>query len=469
MTVSIPRRLRLRWWHLAIATVVLLGAALIATAYAWRAMGRGQYLAVVEQLRAAGQPASVDDFVALAPAVDRAVQDAWDAWQKRYAAGPNSFLNAVSNHYKVWDAWIAGPGPRPTAVDALLSGTAADFADAVRLLRSGRLVLSGFGWMAKDLPPDKRRMPFTAALTLPNLLSTRELAEWLHHAAVLAEDPRQHLADLDALMVAMGRPATLIEAMIQVAVANIRDRAYLELALLDRLPVEARERWLAEAPRALHVVGDGFTGESALFAHGFAGMLDQSATPFPVITMNSGWQSAWFSAGVWLTGYQDCAVMAEVETHIGQRLRGERPDAWPTWEQIRPRLSVLGRIAVPNLFESAISAVQADAAQRMARLAARVVALARAGALPVDQAALLTALGDPGALAASGDLLGLRYEVPAPGRFRLVVDPASPIPGFDDPTRMPQRSKLAGTPPAKVPLVLRGEGGAIEIQLPPVR
>ena len=77
MTAPNPRRLQIKWWHLAIATVVLLIAALITTAYAWRAIGRGQYLAVVEQLRAAGKPASVDEFVAMAPPTLSAPKTRW--------------------------------------------------------------------------------------------------------------------------------------------------------------------------------------------------------------------------------------------------------------------------------------------------------------------------------------------------------------------------------------------------------
>jgi hypothetical protein len=475
MTVSIPRRLRIRWWHLAIATVVLLIAALIATAYAWRAMGRGQYLAVVEQLRAAGRPASVDDFVALAPPVDRPLQDAWDAWQKRRSSGssaasyPIDLGGSLGRQQKAWDAWVVGQGPRPADVEAIIARFAPDQADALRLLRQGGLVLSGFGWMAKDLPPDKRSLPFTSALTLPNLLVVREVAVWLHHAAVLAEDPRQHLADLDALVAAMERPATLIDAMIALAIANIRDRTYIELALLGRLPDEARQRWLAEPAHNLRLVGDGFAGESALFGHGMAAMIDHDLTPIPFIVENRDWQGFWFGAVIWTTGFKDCAQMIAIETHIAQRLRGDRADSWPTWDQVQLRLGPLGRAVMPNLWESAITAIQADAAQRIARMAVRIIGLARASALPADQGALLAALGDPQALAPGGDQLAVRYEVPAPGRFRLVIDPASPVPDFDDPKRMPQRSKAAGSPPAKEPLMLSGPGGVLEIQLPPGR
>lgn len=472
MTDLHPRRPKIRWWHLAIATVALVIAAIITSAYAWRAVGRGQYLTVVEHLRAAGRPASVDDFVALAPPTERAVQDAWDVWQKRRIASPASgysdFHAVIGKDQKAWDAWVGGRGPRPAEIEMIIAKSAPEFSEALVVLRDDRLVLSGFGWMAQDLPPEKRRLPFTAAIRLPNLLTIRELAVWLHHATVLTEDPRQHLADLDALVAAMGQPAVLIDAMNAIAIANIRDRTYVELALLGRLPDDARTRWLAEPPNSLRLVGDAFDGESALFSgHAMVAMLDHAGTPIPFVMENENWSSTWGSAATWVTGYQDCAVMIEIESHVAQRLRGERTDVWPTWDQIKPRLSRVGQIAVPNLFESTIAAVEADAGHRMARLAAQVIRIAHSGALPADQAALLTALGNPQPLTPTGDHLHLRYELPAPGRFRLVIDPASPVPNFDDPTRMPHRSKAAGTPPAKEPFVWN-RTTTIEIQMPPL-
>ena len=124
-------------------------------------------------------------------------------------------------------------------------------------------------------------------------------------------------------------------------------------------------------------------------------------------------------------------------------------------------------MTIPNLLESCISALEADAAQRRARLAVRVLGLARAGGLPADQAALLTALGDQAALAPTGDHLWLRYERLSDTRFRVIVDPASPAPDFDMPGRMAGRTVKSGTPAAPEPLVWNRNA---QIELPvPVR
>lgn len=471
MTDPTPRRLRIRWWHLTLIAIALSLATAITTACVWRAMNRAHYQRVVDGLRAAGKPASVDDFVALAPVVDRGVQQSWDAWQKSLTSGGASakpeLQSDLAKHQAAWDAWVTGGGPRPDAVAAILATHAPRFADALPLLRHGALVATGFGFMAEDLPPGKRRMPFTSSMRIANLFACRELALWLRHSALLADDPTQHLADLDAFHTALQRPASLIDGMIALSVDEQRDRTYVELALRGRLSETARRTWLGEESRCLHLVGDAFTGESVLMGMGAAAMFD-SEGPEGFTGGRNWWQTP-FTMRLWVSCYRDCAIMVECETHIAQRLRGERTDTWPSWQQIEARgLGPLARIAFPNLHESAITSLHADALQRGARLAVRVIGVARDGTLPADQTALLAALGDPGALGPTGDHLHLHYEVPAPGRFRLLIDPGSPLPNFDDPTRMPLRTKAAGTPPAKEPLVWQRHG-LIEIALPPGR
>ena len=459
-----PRRLRIRWWHLAIATVVLLLAALVTTAYAWRAMGRARYQAVIDQRHAAGKPATIDDFVTMASAVDRRVQTDWDAWSTSATTARSSVLSDLGPHQDDWTSWVTGHGPRPSAVDALIASHAPNMAGALPLLRSGKLVLSAAGWAVEDLPPERRRMPFASSLRMPSLLMTRELAEWLRHAAVLAADPQEPLRDLDALLVAMSKPRSLIDAMIALTISAYRDRAYADLALSGRLSTDVKQRWLAEPSRSLLMVADGFSGEHLLFGDAMARWLEVS--PFRFVREGQDQDGTWLCLAMWATGFQDCAVISGVESHIEPRLRGERSDLWPSYETLRPSLGPLGRSCLPNLPTCVISGLEFDSGHRLARLAVRVIDLARSGALPTDQAALITALNDPLALTPPGDHLHLRYEVPAPGRFRLVIDPSSPTPNFDDPTRMKIRSGASGTPPAKGPLVWT-RTTCVEVLMPP--
>ena len=469
MTETTPRRFRFAWWHCAVLAVVVLLVASGAAAAGWRALGRSQYLTVVERLRAAGRPASVDEYVATAPVVDRALQEDWSAWQKRMSGAPfANYAGDLQVQQGHWDAWVTAHGPRPVAVEAILARMAPAMADALPMLQHRDLVVSGFGWIAQDLPPGKRMMPFTSGLRLANLLAVRELATWLGYEAVLADDPRQRLGELDALVASLRRPASLIDAMLTIAVAGMRDRTYVELALRGTLPAERRQAWLVEPARALGLVADGMEGESVLTGHGTAAMLGASASPFSFRLEAPGWSGAWSGLVIWTTGYRDCATIIEVQSHLAQRLRGERVDAWETWDQIKGRLGPFGRIICPNLTECAISGLQADAGHRSARLAVRVIALARQGSLPVDQAALVSALEDPQVLVPpGGDALRLRYEVPAPGRFRLVIDPTSPIPNFDDAKRQVWRSASAGTPPANEPVMWSRQGILIELAMGP--
>lgn len=467
-----PLSLTIRWWHWVLLALVLVPTSLIATAYTWRSMGHAHYLRTIDQLRSKGKTTSIDDFVALAPAVNVALQDEWDSWQKSFdtfsvSSSMFDLADALGKHQEAWDRWVTGRGLLPAEIEKVLAARSLPFDPAIRMLRTDELVLSGFGWAAQDLPPGKRRVPFTANLRLPQLLAVKELALWLRYSAILAENPREHLDDLDALHSAMRRPGTLIDAMVAIAVTQIRDRAYGDLALQGRLPDDSKQTWIAEPPRWLKLVGDAFEGESVLMGMGAAAMIEVT----PITEYNPGW-SNWKELStvlsVWLNGYRDCAIMVDLETHAAQRLRGERSDTWPAWSETLPRLGALGRISIPNLTEACLTAILADALHRKARVAVRVIEDSRFRPLPVDQNALLTRLGSPNDLTPPDpDQLHLRYESLGPRSFRLVIDPGSPIPNFDDPSRMPLRTKFAGAPPSKEPLVWGQAGGVIEIQLPP--
>jgi len=71
---------------------------------------------------------------------------------------------------------------------------------------------------------------------------------------------------------------------------------------------------------------------------------------------------------------------------------------------------------------------------------------------PADHAAVLATWGVTECRPA-GDHLQLTYERLGDSRFRLTIDPASPAPNFDDASRMPLRSKAAGTPASRAPMV----------------
>lgn len=472
-------RFRVRWWHFVIIFVVLALATFVAGALAIRAQGRMAYEEALTRVKTAGMPASVDDYVALAPTVDRMVQDDWAAWQRTYVALPNheTLSHILTDQQKEWDAWVAGAGNKPATIDDPLAKAAPKFAPALPVLRRGGLVLSAWGWIATDLPPGKRQMPHTTDITLPNLLAVRDLSEWLHLTTVCADDPREHLADLDALHHAMNRTGSLIDAMIAALVSRVRDRTYGELMLMGRLPPESLHRWLAEDCRATRLLAEAFDGERMLMVIATAASLEKEPAIAGLLPGGAFWRNLRTGSDLWLHGYRDCAIMVDLETHVAQRLRRERLDPWAAWSTIQPRVGFLGAMLMPNLTELALTGLTNDAGHRMSRLAVQAVGLSRKhGRLPTDQSELIGWLGGSDLLNPSGDHLHLLYEVPAPGRFRLTIDPTSPLPNFDDPVRAPNRCKPAGSAPASVPLIWQigpqisiSQGQYIEILLPASR
>ena len=340
-TTSAPTAFRIRWWHIAIVLVLLTFLTAFVVGISLRTSGRAKFMAQAAARRALHRPATIEDYLAAAPVVDAAAQAAWDTWSKSAMAGwkePNYDL-------KAWNLWVTGQGNKPASIVTTIEANRAVYASALALLRRGDLVLSAYGWAAADLPPGKRTLADAAAVRMPNLLVIRALAEWLHYDAVLSADPRPSLADLDALVTSQNsHPGSLIDAMIAVAVGDIRDRTYVDLALLGTLPADCRDRWLAEPSQTLRCVADGFDGEAGLYVGGLFTMIDTggpwSMSSLTDVGMGISAVGRFFVAPyIWATGHADAAVMLEVDAAVADRMRGVTTAPVPTWESLKPRLS----------------------------------------------------------------------------------------------------------------------------------
>jgi hypothetical protein len=457
-----------RWWHWLLFVLVFLLVMTFTVLLALRTSGRNDYQRVIADLRAKGKAATIDEFIARAPAVDVDLQERWHRWSQSGIEYPSSALVAkLKSDY--WIRYVYNDAPLPPEILQGLEDARIPMQIARDLLRDPRLLVSGYGLLAHDLPPGKRTLPHAAEVRIPNLLTTRSLANWLHDAACSETDPRQALDDLDRFHRALSRPACLIDAMIWVAISSIRNETYLHLALLGRLPDSNRDAWVAEQCDAVAGVADGFDGERALFIDSWTQMAENTSLlgsfNFMRMQFTSGmtpspsWRDVlnpqWLYSGPWMwaTTHHDSAISAELETHISARLRGERTDPIPDWSLIKPRYWGLGAIAMPNLMESGITALESDARHRMHQLAVRLLANVATAGLPTDVAELSTRLGLSAELSPSGDRLHLTYERLSAERFRLVVSPTSPVPNFDAPGRLAFRTKPYGTPPDKRPLV----------------
>ncbi len=254
------RGTRPRWWAILIGAGLVLVLGAIAFVALQRASGRRAYAAQITADRIAGRMSTVDDFVARAPAVDPAVQQAWTTWSDAASAS----WTMPTYDQAGWDRWIVGAGPRPETIVRIVEERRATMSPALELLRGG-VLLSGYGWAATDLPPGRRTVADVTRLHLPNLLVLRDHATWLAYAAVLADDPTAHLGDLTRLLAAMDHPATLIDAMMMLMVAGVRDNAHLELAMRGTLPDQASVRFLAEPPRSLERLAAAYAGDRALY------------------------------------------------------------------------------------------------------------------------------------------------------------------------------------------------------------
>jgi hypothetical protein len=477
--ITLPRK-RPRPWHLIVAAIAFTLLALMVVLLLLRSNGRARWQSYLAAEQAAGRPLTVEDFVALAPPVDLSVQASWDAWSTTYSAStrapaPNLF-DALKPHRRSWDAWVTGYGPLPSALVELFAHEEKALAPALVPLRTGRLVLSTFGWAKEDFVPGRsggfpRRSP--------NYFTVWSLSEWLRHHAVLGDDPTQDLADLDALHNALAKPATLRDTDITIAHGYIRDRAYLELALQDRLPIAMRDRWLAEPCHYVEMIGDALISERIQLVTSYANRLTLTCTDFIDANVRSsgGWQ--WSHANniviapwLWVVGWDDLPPIADFLHHAATRLRGEHHEPVLDARTFEAHLhGISPYLAIPYRLNFAGEAVRKDAFHRQIRLAVRVLTLMRSGGLPADQADLLTRLGDPNALHAGVDRRTLLYERPAPDRFRLAIDPASPIPDFDNAMQMFKPPSAAGSPARIEPLTTDSlaEEQLVEIQVPPTR
>ena len=476
--MSKPIHLNLRWWHWLLLVLGFILTMIFAILLTLRSMGRSDYQRVIADIRAQGKIATIDEFIASAPAVDIALQDEWDLWSKHAPEYPFNHGTSSPVDHLAWEKFISGQSSVPSDVLADLNSTRAAFEPALRMLRTGKLVTTAFGWIVQDLPPEKRAQQPGLEMRTSNLLSCRSLTNWLHHEACTAADPSIALADLRHLHRAMQRSACLMDSMIAIAIGSIRDQAYLHLQLLDRLPEAERIRWCEEICDYVHDVAAGFDGERAWFIDGECrwmdamNLLESFALEKPPTLIFSqspptefDFSRLYYGPITWSTTRHDAAINAPVEARIARRLRGETTESISTIQSSAVGYWGFGGMWLPNLLESAITALEADANHRITRLAVRILAQSRVHGLPIDEADLCQKFNDPLLMTPSGDHLHLRYERLADDRFRLVVSPTSPAPNFDDPKRMAERSKAFGQPPAKDSTAMQTRV-ALEIPLP---
>lgn len=458
-------RLQLRWWHWLLLVFIFLLLLVVTVVLSLRTYGEQRYAQVLAELKSQGKATTVDEVIAAAPAIDEDVQGRWSRWA---AVAPNYPPSEV---YADWPRFVSGAGPVPAAVLSEGDLHRATMESALQLLRDGNVAFGVTGSLRGIPPAGARTFLDVSRQSSDDFLAVRSLATWLRHQACLSGDPTIALSNLERLLRSGETPGVLFDALSVIAVAETRDQTYLDLALLGRLPSSLRTPWLTESPRHQEWLARGFDGERALLNDALAESMRSRSwftVAFTTDPFETGFTEPWNPTHVfggtwmWCTTVHDCALMAETEAHIAARLRRERTDPIPQ-DGVNRMWFVIGKISLPNLLMSASYGVNQIVGHRLNRLSVMLLEPSADG-LPRDEQDLIARFGQ--VLDLGGDHLRLRYEHLADDRFRLVVDPTTPVPNFVDASMVPGWSHDFGRPAAADRLVIKR--GSIELQVPAV-
>jgi len=423
-----------------------------------RSEGQDHLREVLAKQDSSGYGDSFNDLVAMAPPVDEDRQRrVWD-WMEARAKLPSSYSRPLD------EAWYFADAEQPPEEDRKWSGELRPAMEDLRgILREGPVCLTSLGWVRQDAERLASSRVSERQLRLPHLLRLREAHRWFALEAMTAEDPGGSLDDLDRLASALHSPGCLIDAMVVVACASMRDRALVRLAVHGALPMERLERWIAEPPQGISWMADAWRGERLLYWAPLGQDLLAGSSMSDHFTDQGGGVEGW------LHGASNCASFLEFLAASEGHLRG-------TVDADAARLKVakvqdLGppyELALGNRVALTMMAVRWAAEHRLVRLGT-VLALAsrRHARAPNSEAEAREWMGDHAALMDAGTWdVALRYERLGPKRFRLAVDPKSTVPtilkGTNEATHAVQ-SPL-GDPASQQ--TLRARQGGFEFQIP---
>lgn len=415
---------------------------------------------IVADRQAAGQIGSLADLTATLPATDADLQAAWLAWSEGYSK------SWVDPKYvdKAYQAWVTGTGPFPQGIADTLDARESKVQPARDMLQREELLLSGAGWLRTHVTNPKYTLMEAAALPVANVLVQRDLAEWLRRAAVLADDPRPYLRDLDAVIHASRHPVILIDAMILVALLHIRDQSYVDTAMRGTLPTDMARAWIRDVLPILRLTGQAMLNEGILHSVGTANsIMSENAWSFGSDIF--GRSSVMITWDVWWNGVTDSAKMMRYYCGVHDRVFGITSTPLPDFSAVLASCSRISGMLMPNSDEIVNTTLTSGANQRAMRLAVLLLQAHATTDLPADVAALRAQKAYLDLMEPPGDAFHLTYERLAARRLRICISPTSPEPNIALPGRLADLSKIWGTPAAKAPLI--GDRNAfIELEVP---
>ena len=233
------------WWVWVVAVCGTMLCLLLSAGIVYRQASVRALQATIADLQAAGLPALPADLFARAPSVDRdrqerlwrIIDDSSGAWR-------------TLNPPRGMDGYFDRENADKLAQDyaEVLAGSAATRSRWRALRQEGPLVISSFGWLQQDFSnPTTMGLAEAFKVRQPNLKNICELAQAFAIESHLSDDPRAALAELDALVAASDRSASLIDALVATNMQAIRDSAWLEATLRGTDPTP----WTDNMPRPL--------------------------------------------------------------------------------------------------------------------------------------------------------------------------------------------------------------------------
>ena len=416
-----------------VAIVVAVLAAVAAVPFAIRAHGRSLLAEVRARHAAAGLGVSARDLADSLPPVDADLVRRCDSLERavQRAIAQQMVIPPTVND------WIVGArSDPPPELDAELARLQPEMEALADVLRGEGLLLGVAGHLPRREAASRLRWKDVVSIHISNLLVQRQAAVWIRFAALRSEDPGPYLDALDGQRKALLHPASLIDAMIALAMLGERDRAYADLVLRGRLPPDRVARWLAEEPEHLRLSADGFRGERLLFGVALADGLTNGTFGAKDLAGGPSGPRAWgrnlgLSLEIWLYGMRDAARVLEAGADMEDRLRGGPGTIDPArlagWlEDGDTELSMF----LPNTHAAEASARDSRTLHRMARVLVRTLGAAKErGRLPTDETELRAWLGAEAVALDPGPIdVAIRYESVSPGVLRLFRAPPGPIP-----------------------------------------
>lgn len=423
-------KLTVRWWHWIIVTVLAIVTVALVVAFTMRQNGLEAWRAYEAQATASGALIRSEEWFAQQPTYDEALHERW--WRESEAYGSSgASWSDLGGYLDLADVVLGDPESLDPMFARHLQSEAATYQRLRELIREPDLHISLAPYVVIDSGGDPEAFDAHAA-RFTSLLTLRDLACALTFELHFGADSDLAARDLTALIHRIGQPESLLDAMIAVSVAAIRDEAML-LAVVTGQRGAAIDEWIAEPPTELEWIARGFDVERVLFLGDFVARTVDGRPPSPPASSGAVGSMQGMANGVvnWALMPGDGAAALEHMLALSNRWRGRRatapPPFVPGWHP------VIG-IGVPSLLVCGQTAFEAETDHRRLRLAARLIVDADGFTIPADAAALTARY--PGVLDGGSTMVGLAYERLGEQRFRISLDPGASVPDFADVSRI---------------------------------